>query len=139
MHAIVEASALPYVEELTRSLRDRADALGRSVLVIAESASDDPRIVRPSAAGGWGLDASWNDDFHHALHVSLTGERQGYYGDYNGVDDLAKAEVEVRHPGVGRLHEELRLPQSKNGLCTTHLGTCAALSSSLRRSWSSKS
>jgi maltooligosyltrehalose trehalohydrolase len=41
--------------------------------------------------GGWGLDASWNDDFHHALHVLMTGERNGYYEDYSGVEDLARA------------------------------------------------
>ncbi len=91
VHAIVDGSAYPYVEELTRTLHSHARALGRSVLVVAESASDDPRIVRPADAGGWGLDAQWNDDFHHALHVALTGEHDGYYRDYHGVADLAEA------------------------------------------------
>jgi maltooligosyltrehalose trehalohydrolase len=47
--------------------------------------------VESSEVGGWGLDASWNDDFHHALHVLMTGERNGYYEDYSGVEDLARA------------------------------------------------
>ncbi len=90
VHAIVDASAHPYVEHLNELLHDRARAAGRTVLVIAESADDDPRLTRPAAAGGWGLDGQWNDDFHHALHVTLTGEDLGYYGDYRP-EDLATA------------------------------------------------
>lgn len=93
VHAIVDNSAHPYVEDLTEVLHRRARARGREVLVVAESAADDPRLTRPAAAGGWGLDGQWNDDFHHALHVALTGEQQGYYADYRA-EDLATA---MRH------------------------------------------
>jgi maltooligosyltrehalose trehalohydrolase len=61
------------------------------VHVIAESDLNDPRLVRPSAAGGYELDAMWSDDFHHALHALLTGESTGYYADFGRVQDLAAA------------------------------------------------
>jgi maltooligosyltrehalose trehalohydrolase len=59
--------------------------------VIAESDLNDPRIVRSREAGGDGLDAQWSDDFHHALHVALTGEHGGYYADFSGLADVATA------------------------------------------------
>ncbi len=57
---------------------------------IAESDLDDPRLVRAPALGGYGLDAAWADDVHHALHVSLTGERSGYYADFEPMRSLAR-------------------------------------------------
>ena len=60
-------------------------------LVIAESSLNDPRVIRPPHAGGWGHDAQWADDFHHALRVLVTGDREGYYADFGRVADLAKA------------------------------------------------
>jgi maltooligosyltrehalose trehalohydrolase len=51
---------------------------------------NDPRIVRPLAQGGMGVDAQWNEDFHHALHALLTGEQFGYYADYGKIADLAR-------------------------------------------------
>lgn len=98
VHAIVDSSAHPYVEELTEVLHHAPTSEGRRVLVIAESASDDPRLTRPAREGGWGLDGQWNDDFHHALHVSLTGERLGYYADYRP-EDLAVAFGGFTHHG----------------------------------------
>jgi maltooligosyltrehalose trehalohydrolase len=59
--------------------------------LIAESDLNDPRCVYPRRCGGYGLDAQWDDDFHHALHTLLTGERQGYYQDFGSYEDLAKA------------------------------------------------
>jgi len=58
---------------------------------VAESDLNDPRLVRPGVQGGYGLDAQWSDDFHHALHAVLTGERTGYYEDFGTLADLAKA------------------------------------------------
>jgi maltooligosyltrehalose trehalohydrolase len=71
------------------------------VQVIAESDLNDPRVVRPAERGGFGLDAQWSDDFHHAVHVALTGERAGYYSDYSGVRDIAEA-LERRFVYAGR-------------------------------------
>ncbi|MHC5595946.1 MAG: malto-oligosyltrehalose trehalohydrolase [Nostoc sp.] len=59
--------------------------------LIAESDLNNPQIIRPAELGGYGLDAQWSDDFHHALHSLLTGDRQGYYQDFGQCADLAKA------------------------------------------------
>ena len=64
--------------------------LERRLVLIAESDLNDPRIVRPTAIGGYGIKAQWSDDFHHALHTVLTGERTGYYADFGSIADLAK-------------------------------------------------
>jgi maltooligosyltrehalose trehalohydrolase len=89
VHAIHDESPRPLLAELAE--RARAEAPHRHVLVTAESESNDPRLVRPAAEGGLGLDAVWADDFHHALHTLLTGEDEGYYEDFGRVADLAKA------------------------------------------------
>jgi maltooligosyltrehalose trehalohydrolase len=64
--------------------RVRAAAGGRSTLLVAENEPQDTRLVRPLHAGGYGLDALWNDDFHHAAVVALTGLNAAYYSDYRG-------------------------------------------------------
>jgi len=61
------------------------------VFVIAESDQNDARLVRSRRQGGFGLDAVWSDDFHHAVHAALTGERRGYYVDFRGVSPVAKS------------------------------------------------
>jgi maltooligosyltrehalose trehalohydrolase len=91
VHAIVDASAVHLLEELAAEVGALSAALGRTLVLIAESDLNDPRIVRPAAAGGYGIDAQWSDDFHHALHAALTGERDGYYADFGSLDDLAAA------------------------------------------------
>ena len=88
---IVDMSALHILEELASAVRLQADALGRRVVLIAESDANDPRFIRSQELGGWGLDAQWTDDFHHAVHVALTGERQGYFADFGGVRPVANA------------------------------------------------
>ncbi len=97
VHAIVDTSATHLLEEVAARVHQLAGHLGRSLFVIAESDLNDPRLVRSTEAGGYGLDAAWSDDFHHALHVALTGERQGYYADFWGLADLAAA---LRHTYV---------------------------------------
>ena len=91
VHAIVDPSARPLLEELGMEVHRRARKLKRKVYVIAESDRNDSRIIRPREAGGYGLDAQWSDDFHHALHTLLTSERNGYYSDFGEVEHLAKA------------------------------------------------
>jgi maltooligosyltrehalose trehalohydrolase len=97
IHAIVDTSATHILEELVGEVRALERRTGRTYVVIAESDLNDPRLVREPAAGGYGLDGQWADDVHHALHVALTGERGGYYADYQASDDLAKA---LREPYV---------------------------------------
>lgn len=91
VHAIVDHSAQPFVQELGEALHLQAERLGRRVYCIAESTLNDPRLIRAPDEGGNGMDAQWNDDFHHALHVLLTGETVGYYQDFGRLDDLASA------------------------------------------------
>ncbi|MGA2123350.1 MAG: malto-oligosyltrehalose trehalohydrolase [Acidimicrobiales bacterium] len=89
--SIADESAIPFVAELSRRTHELAQTLARPCVLIAETAANDPRVVTPLTSNGLGMDAQWNDDFHHALHVALTGERTGYYADYSGADDLATA------------------------------------------------
>jgi maltooligosyltrehalose trehalohydrolase len=91
VHAIVDPTAYPFVEQLTDAVHALAEARARTVEVIAESAANDARLITTKVAGGIGCDAQWNDDFHHALHALLTGERDGYYADFGAVSDLALA------------------------------------------------
>jgi len=91
IHAIVDPSATGFVEELSLACHNKARELGRQACVIAESNRNDQRIVIPREYNGWGVDSQWNDDFHHSLRVTLTGEKVGYYQDFSGVRDLAQA------------------------------------------------
>ena len=91
IHAIFDASAIHFLEQLGAQVRDLEAAVARNLLVIAESDLNLPRIVTPREAGGYGLDAQWNDDFHHALHTILTGENHGYLDDFGSIAQLAKA------------------------------------------------
>jgi maltooligosyltrehalose trehalohydrolase len=71
---------------IARAARRAAAGLppGRSVLLVAENEPQDSRLVRPPEQGGYGLDAIWSDDFHHAARVALTGRAEAYYSDYLG-------------------------------------------------------
>jgi maltooligosyltrehalose trehalohydrolase len=91
VHAILDFSARPFLQELAWTVNLFAEALGRRIHLIAESALNDTRLLRPPDLGGFGLDAQWNDDLHHALHAVLTGERRGYYCDFGRFDQLLKA------------------------------------------------
>ena len=91
VHAILDFSAQPFLLELGFALHRQADQLNRRIYVIAESALNDIRVIDPPERGGYGLDAQWNDDFHHALHTLLTGEQTGYYQDFGEFQQLVKA------------------------------------------------
>jgi maltooligosyltrehalose trehalohydrolase len=91
IHAILDFSAQPFLEDLALAVKEQAERLNRQAHLIAESDLNDTRPIRPRDLGGYGLDAQWNDDFHHALHTLLTGEQTGYYCDFGKVQDLAKA------------------------------------------------
>jgi len=91
LHAILDTSAYPFLQELAESVHGEATRLGRLVYLIGESDLNDPRLLRTPERGGCGLDALWNDDFHHCLHSLLTGEKVGYYRDFGQVSQLAKS------------------------------------------------
>lgn len=87
VHAIFDRGA----EHLVAAVARRAHAARPGSIVIAESALNDPKVIRPPELGGWGCDAQWADDLHHAIRVLATGERDGYYADFGSVADLATA------------------------------------------------
>jgi maltooligosyltrehalose trehalohydrolase len=91
VHAIHDASAKPFLQELAERTAEFSERRGRKFLLIAESDGNDPRILRPKEMGGFGLDAQWLDDFHHSLLTLLTEERIGYYADYGQVAHFVKA------------------------------------------------
>ena len=91
IHGIMDFSASPFLAQLAEAVGDLRKEEGRMMYLIPESDLNDSRIVTPRNAGGTGLDAQWNDDFHHTIHALLTGERDGYYGDFGGIGHLARA------------------------------------------------
>jgi maltooligosyltrehalose trehalohydrolase len=90
VHAIVDTSAIHFLEQMAREVEDLSGRVGRELLLIAESDLNDPRVVRPRELGGYGMDSVWNEDFHHALHSVLTGERDGYYRDFGTIGAIAR-------------------------------------------------
>ena len=91
VHALIDTSAVHLLEQLASEVEALEASLGRHLLLIAESDLNDPRVVQRRELGGYGIDAQWSDDFHHALHTVITGERSGYYEDFGALDDLATA------------------------------------------------
>ena len=91
VHAIEDQSATHILEALAVEVRALAAGVGRRLFLVAESDLNDPRFVRSRDAGGYGLDAAWADEWHHALHATLTGDTNGYYEDFGPLPLLAKA------------------------------------------------
>jgi maltooligosyltrehalose trehalohydrolase len=123
VHAFQDRRAVHILEELAVAVDGLAAAGDRaplSLVLVAESDMNNPRLVTPREAGGYGLSAQWNDDFHHAVHALVTGERQGYYGDFGALAGLAKTLTgayfhdgtwsSFRGRGHGRPVDTLRVP-----------------------------
>jgi maltooligosyltrehalose trehalohydrolase len=91
IHGMFDFSAKHILQELTEAVHAESARLHRPIHVIAESDLNDTRVIKPATFGGHGCDAQWNDDFHHALRVVLTKEKQGYYQDFAGMTDLVQA------------------------------------------------
>jgi maltooligosyltrehalose trehalohydrolase len=94
VHAIVDTSAVHLLEQLATEVEELAACVGRPLSLIAESDLNDPRLIRPREAAGYGLTAQWSDDFHHTIHTTLTGEVDGYYEDYGHLGQLATVVTE---------------------------------------------
>ena len=95
VHAYTDRSAINFMEQLGAEVHALEAQTGRNYVVVAESDLNDPRLVTAREAGGYGLDAQWSDDFHHALVTALTGQHSGYYADFGSLADIAKALREV--------------------------------------------
>ena len=94
VHALVDTTAYHILEELSAETDSLAAELGRPLSLVAESDRNDPRLITPRDHGGLGMTAQWDDDIHHAIHSAVSGERQGYYGDFGTLETLAQT---LRH------------------------------------------
>ena len=88
IHGIFDMSAKHFLQELAESVEEFSVNDKRKHYLIAESDLNDAQVIRPRELGGYGIDAQWCDDFHHALHTLLTQEERGYYQDFGTVDQL---------------------------------------------------
>ena len=95
VHALEDHRALHFLEQLASEVQALAARLNRDLVLIAESDTNDPRLVTSREAGGYGLTAQWSDDFHHAVHAAITGERQEYYCDFGSMSALAHTMTRV--------------------------------------------
>jgi maltooligosyltrehalose trehalohydrolase len=91
VHAIYDLSAKPFLLQLSERIEALSEQKGRKLYLIAENDSNDIKIISPRQTGGYNLDAQWNDDFHHALHALITGERTGYYMDFGSTGQVVKS------------------------------------------------
>jgi maltooligosyltrehalose trehalohydrolase len=91
IQTIFDMGARHFLEETSAAFHDRARELGRRALVVAESDLNDVRVIHPAERNGFGFDAQWCDDFHHAVSAAVTGTRHGYFGEYSDLADVAKA------------------------------------------------
>jgi maltooligosyltrehalose trehalohydrolase len=91
VQTIQDDSVQNIVAQIREQVQQLAEELGRTVCVTAETDQNDSRYTKPAHDGGYGLDAVWSDDFHHAIHSFFTGERQGYYQDFGDPQQIARA------------------------------------------------
>ncbi|BDN82168.1 Malto-oligosyltrehalose trehalohydrolase [Mycobacterium sp. 012931] len=87
VHALVDTTAVPILEELATETDWLSKQVGRPLSLVAESDLNDPRLITPRDGGGYGITAQWDDDIHHAIHTAVSGERQGYYADFGANSD----------------------------------------------------
>ena len=122
VHAYIDRSAIHFLEQLATETRALEATLGRRKVLVAESDSNDPRIVSAPQVGGFGIDAQWSDDFHHALFALLTSQPQGgYYADFGSVGQLAKAlEHTFVYDGVYSHHRKRVHGKPPRGLSQHH-------------------
>ncbi|WP_375401528.1 malto-oligosyltrehalose trehalohydrolase [uncultured Amnibacterium sp.] len=123
VHALTDTRAVHLLEQLAIEVAALSAHVRRPLTLIAESDLNDPALITSREAHGYGLDAQWSDDFHHALHVALTGETTGYYSDFAGLDVLAKVLTHgFFHDGTrssfrerhhGRAIDRLSMPTSR--------------------------
>ncbi len=89
-HALVDDSPRHFLAELAAAVRDASEGCGRKVMLVAEDTRNLAAMLLPEAAGGWGLDGVWSDDFHHQMRRCLAGDADGYFSDFRGtLEDIA--------------------------------------------------
>ncbi|MDP9040282.1 MAG: malto-oligosyltrehalose trehalohydrolase [Acidobacteriota bacterium] len=97
VHEFVDRSAVHFLEQLSAEVEVLGATLARPLVLIAECDLNDPKVVRPREAGGYGVDAQWSDDFHHALFTLMHVEESGggYFSDFGTFGKLVKALTDV--------------------------------------------
>lgn len=88
VHSIVDVSARPFLQGLAERVKKFSEEKGRDFYLIAESDLNDSRVIKRQELGGYGIDAQWCDDFHHAIHTAVTAENRGYYIDFGSIHHL---------------------------------------------------
>ena len=125
IHGIFDFSPRHILRDLAEAVHEQGEALGRRIVVIAESDLNDPRVINSTDACGYGLDAQWADDLHHAIHAAVTGEHSGYYADFGGITPVATA---LRTPFVydGRFsaHRNRRHGAAATGIPSDRFVVC---------------
>ncbi|MBD3169108.1 MAG: malto-oligosyltrehalose trehalohydrolase [candidate division Zixibacteria bacterium] len=91
IHGIFDFGAKHFLRELAEAVDKLFEDTGKRYYLIAESNLNDRQVITPLAERGMGMDSQWSDDFHHAVHTLLTGERDGYYEDFGKIEHLVKA------------------------------------------------
>src|SRR4030066_1209493 len=91
IHGIFDFSAKAFLQELAEKVEEFSSSEGKKYYLIAESDLNDSRVIRPGNMGGYGIDAQWCDDFHHAVHTLLVHENKGYYVDFGETEHLVKS------------------------------------------------
>ena len=96
VHAYMDRSAINFMEQIASEVHELKGYTGRNYVVIAESDLNDPQVVTAPEAGGYGMDAQWSDDFHHALFTLLHQEQgKGYYDDFGSLEKLVKSLTQI--------------------------------------------
>lgn len=126
VHEFMDRSAIHFMEQLSAETEILSSLLERKLVLIAESDLNDPKVVRPREAGGYGMDAQWSDDFHHALFTILNVEKEGkgYYADFGSFEKLAKALTKAFvYDGMYSLYRRRTHGRPVNGL-SAHRFVC---------------
>lgn len=126
VHGFLDRSPVHFLEELAFEVEALETRLNRELVLVAESDANDPRVVRSHKGGGYGIDAIWSDDFHHALHVLLTGESRSYYADFQSFDAIAIAiERGFVYAGERSVFRGRRVGRAAEGLSGERFVVCA--------------
>jgi maltooligosyltrehalose trehalohydrolase len=125
IHGIFDFSARHFLAELKAEVANLSTRTGRQIYLIAESDLNDARILHAPERGGYGIDAQWSDDFHHAVHCLLTKEKRGYYADFGGIDPLITTlKGGWYYGGQYSEHRQCRHGNSPEGLAPSRFVVC---------------
>lgn len=125
IHAVFDMGAKHFWQYVNEKVEELSLTTGRRYYTIAESDLNDVKVIRPLESGGYGFSSQWMDDFHHSLHVLLTGEKTGYYVDFGDIKQLAKAFQEgYVYNGSYSEYRKRKVGNSAAGISGEHFVIC---------------